>query len=78
MLALGMAWASRIMTLAMEILLPAVLGVGLDRWWNSRPLFTLVGCVLGFLLFMFHMLKMSRELSVKVDGAPGQAGKDEK
>jgi ATP synthase protein I len=62
-LSVGMAWASRIATLALEFSVPVVIGVVVDRRSGSSPLFTIAGAGLGFLLFMFHTLRMARELA---------------
>ena len=60
-LALGMAWASRIMALGFEFALPALLGDYLDRRWSTRPVGLLVGMTLGFAVGMVHLLKIARD-----------------
>ena len=61
-LSVGIAWASRITTLALELTIPVLVGVGLDRWWGTSPLATISGAVLGFVLFMFHTLRLAKNL----------------
>ncbi len=46
-LSVGIAWASRITTLALEFAVPVLIGVGLDRWWGTSPGATIAGAVLG-------------------------------
>ena len=62
-LSVGIAWASRIMTLALEFTVPVLIGVGLDRWWGTSPGCTIAGAVLGFVLFMLHTLRLAKELA---------------
>jgi ATP synthase protein I len=61
-LSVGIAWASRITTLALEFTVPVLFGVGLDRWWGTSPLATIFGSILGFVLFMLHTLRLAKEL----------------
>jgi ATP synthase protein I len=61
-LSVGIAWASRITTLALELTIPVLVGVGLDRWWGTSPLAMIFGAVLGFVLFMFHTLRLAKKL----------------
>ena len=61
-LSVGIAWASRITTLALELTIPVLVGVGLDRWWGTSPLATISGAVLGFVLFMLHPLRLAKKL----------------
>jgi ATP synthase protein I len=73
LLSVGIAWASRITTLALEFSIPVVFGVGLDRWWRTTPLMMISGAVLGFGLFMFHTLRMARELTLENDRAAARS-----
>ncbi len=61
-LSVGIAWASRITTIALELTIPVLVGVGLDRWLGTSPLATISGAVLGFVLFMLHTLRLAKEL----------------
>jgi ATP synthase protein I len=60
-LSVGMQWASRVTTVGLEFALPALMGAGLDRWWGTGPLATVVGAVLGFAVGMMHILRIARE-----------------
>jgi hypothetical protein len=60
-LAIGVQWASRITGLGLEFALPPLLGIALDRWWNTTPWATVVGAVLGFVVGMMHVLRIARE-----------------
>ena len=61
-LSVGIAWASRITTLALEFAVPVLIGVGLDHWWGTSPGATMAGAILGFVLFMLHTLRFAKEL----------------
>ncbi|WP_390622643.1 AtpZ/AtpI family protein [Tautonia rosea] len=65
----GFIWAYRISTLGLEFSLPAVAGFALDRRWGTAPTATLVGACLGFLLGMFHMVRLAS--STRSNGSRG-------
>jgi F0F1-type ATP synthase assembly protein I len=50
------------MTVAAAFAIPALVGVGLDRWLGSSPGVTISGAVIGFVLFMLYTLRLAREL----------------
>lgn len=60
-LSVGIDWASRITTVGLSFVLPALLGHGLDRWWGTSPAALLVGAVLGFAVGMMSILRIARE-----------------
>jgi hypothetical protein len=53
-----MSWATTITAIAMEMALPALLGVGLDRWLATRFLFTVLGAIGGLVLGMVGLLRL--------------------
>lgn len=61
-LSVGIAWASRITTLALELTIPVLVGVGVDRSLGTSPLATISGAVLAFVLFMLHTLRLAKKL----------------
>jgi ATP synthase protein I len=60
--AVGIALASRVTTIALEFVVPMVLGFGLDRWLGTMPAATIVGLVLGFALGIMQIRRLAREL----------------
>ena len=60
-LALGLQWASRITTIALEFSMPMVLGYGVDRWLQTTPAATITGLLLGFVAGMLHTFKIASE-----------------
>ena len=53
------AWASRITTVSLEMVLPGLGGYWLDGRLGSLPAFTLVGFSLGLILGIWHLIKMT-------------------
>ncbi len=54
-----MVWVSRISTVSLEMILPAVGGHWLDGRWGSGPWCVSLGAILGFALGMRHLLQMT-------------------
>jgi ATP synthase protein I len=63
LLSVGIAWASRITTIALELSVPVAVGFGLDRWLATAPMATILGAVLGFVLFMVHTVRIASEFT---------------
>jgi hypothetical protein len=59
-IAIAAAWASRIMTVALEMVLPAVLGAWIDGKLGTRAVATLIGVVLGMALGLWHLVRLTR------------------
>ncbi len=57
-IALGYIWASRILTVCLEMVVPGVLGLWVDSRLATSPAFTLVGFGGGLILGVWHLLKM--------------------
>jgi F0F1-type ATP synthase assembly protein I len=62
-LAAGIAMASSITTIGLEFTIPVGLGFMIDRHWNTSPVATILGAVLGFLTGMMHVLRVAKSLS---------------
>jgi F0F1-type ATP synthase assembly protein I len=82
-LSVGIAWASRITTIALELSVPVAVGFSLDRWLSTAPLATILGAVLGFVLFMVHTVRIANEFTrgsnrkaAGLDDARGRSGRD--
>ncbi len=59
-LALGLEWSSRITGVALEMVLPALLGYWLDQKLGTRLLFLILGAVMGFAMGLSSLLRMTR------------------
>ena len=53
-------WSVRVTTIAIEMVLPGVLGIWVDRKLGTRFLFTLLGLALGMWLALRELLGMAR------------------
>ena len=58
-MAAAMRWVSTATTVSLEMVLPAVLGVWLDKRLDTSPWLTVIGAVLGLGLGMSHLLKIA-------------------
>lgn len=58
-LALGLAWAYRILAVSAEMVLPGLLGSWLDERWGTQFL-ALLGFAIGITGGLFHLLLMTR------------------
>jgi len=57
--ALMYQWAARISVIAFEMVLPAVIGVGLDRLFGTVVLFAIFGVALGMALGFWQLIKIA-------------------
>ena len=57
--AIAYQWASKITTVSLEMVVPGVIGLFVDRWLGTVVLFTLVGFGLGLTLGIAHLLRMT-------------------
>ncbi|MBN1589969.1 MAG: AtpZ/AtpI family protein [Pirellulales bacterium] len=64
-LAVAVAWASQVTTVALEMALPAVAGHWVDRWLHTDPLFLLLGALFGFTAGMWHLLRLTASKNLK-------------
>jgi ATP synthase protein I len=59
-LTLGIEWSSRITTVAIEMVIPALVGYWIDRRLGVLPLFLALGAVFGFVAGFWSLLRMTR------------------
>ena len=60
-MAVALDWVSRITTVALEMVLPGLIGLWLDRRWGTSFI-GLVGFAVGMILGFWHLLMMTRSL----------------
>jgi hypothetical protein len=58
--AIAYSWASRIISISLEMVVPGLIGFWLDRKLRTRVVFTVVGFGLGFTLGMMHLMRIAR------------------
>ncbi len=59
-LSVGMMWASRVTTISIGFVVPALLGYYLDQWLGSRPIGILAGMVVGFVAGMLQLMRIAK------------------
>lgn len=59
-LALGLEWSSRITTVALEMVVPALIGYWIDLKLGTPWVFLVFGTVLGFVTGLMSLLRMTR------------------
>ena len=68
-LAQAAAWASRGMTVALEMVLPGLLGIWIDRQLGYKAAFTLVGFGIGFSVALWHLLQLTKNQTPERENA---------
>ena len=58
--ALLFQWSARASGIALEMVVPAVIGVGLDRLFGTVVLFAILGAISGMALGFWQLLKIAR------------------
>jgi hypothetical protein len=64
-IAVALEWVSKVTTVALEMVVPGVLGSWLDRRWGTSYL-TLVGLAIGVSVGIWHLLVLT-----KTENGPG-------
>ena len=52
-------WATRIMTISLEMVVPGLVGYWLDQKFGTKALLTIIGFVLGMTLGMWHLIQIA-------------------
>ena len=58
--ALLFQWSARASMIAFEMVVPAVVGIGLDRLFGTVVLFAILGTVFGMALGFWQLLKLAK------------------
>jgi F0F1-type ATP synthase assembly protein I len=56
----AMGWTSRITSISMEMVVPALIGYWLDQRWETHHLLLILGMVLGFATAMSSLMQIAR------------------
>ena len=62
-IAVAMQWASQVTTISIEMVLPLLLGVWVDRRLGSRALFTILGGIAGLWLGIWNLIRLAKVLA---------------
>ena len=64
----GMHWVQQITSIALEMALPAALGVYLDKRWGTGPWLLALGAVFGFLAALWNLMALAKRGGPKSSG----------
>jgi F0F1-type ATP synthase assembly protein I len=59
----AMSIASQITTVGLVAVMPIVMGRWVDNWLATKPIFILIGVVLGFVAAGFQLMRLVRSLN---------------
>lgn len=62
-MAKGYAISSQVIAFALQIVLPLLLGVWLDRHWETSPLFLILGLIFGFGVGFWSLIRFLTRLT---------------
>lgn len=71
----AMQWVSQITTVSLELVIPSAAGYWLDERWGTGPWLLICGVLLGFTVFMYHLLQMAGMVG-KGRGRPAEPDSD--
>ena len=57
-IAMGYAWATIIISMGFELVIPIVLGIYADHKWGTKCVFLLIGIVVGFFVVIVNFAKL--------------------
>jgi hypothetical protein len=60
-LAVAMQWSARITTIALEMSLPGLGGFWLDQKLGTRPIFVILGVIVGFSGGLMHLIQLTKQ-----------------
>ena len=58
--ALLLQWSTRASVIAFEMVVPAVIGIGLDRLFGTVALYAILGVIFGMALGFWQLLKIAK------------------
>jgi hypothetical protein len=62
-LAVAVHWASQVTTVSVQMVLPILLGVWVDRSWGTKAVFTILGAAAGLWLGIWNLIRIARALA---------------
>jgi F0F1-type ATP synthase assembly protein I len=75
-LAVAMEWSSRVTGIALEMVLPALVGFWLDQRLGTRMVFLMLGAAVGFAAGMWQLIKLAKSPPGKGGNRQGSSQKD--
>jgi prepilin signal peptidase PulO-like enzyme (type II secretory pathway) len=63
-IAIAYAWAWRVITISLEMVIPGLMGIFIDRWLGWLPVvFTILGFGLGMTAGILHLMQIASALN---------------
>jgi F0F1-type ATP synthase assembly protein I len=59
-LVVAMEWASRLMSIGLEMALPGLGGYWLDQWLGTKVVFLILGASIGFAAGMWQLIQLTK------------------
>jgi F0F1-type ATP synthase assembly protein I len=56
------AWASHVMTISLEMVIPGLIGLWIDRQLGTVMLFLVLGVALGMTVGMLHLVRLATSM----------------
>lgn len=57
----ALEWSTRLITIGLEMALPAAAGYWIDLRVGTSPIFAVLGAIVGFAAGMMHLLQIARQ-----------------
>ncbi len=70
--ALAYQWASRIISVSLEMVVPGLGGYWIDQRFGTVAVFTIIGFIGGMCLGMWHLLKIAKSPAKRQDTDRGK------
>lgn len=78
-MAQAIAWSTRITTICLEMVIPAVIGRWLDQWLGTGMVFVVIGATAGMIAGMVHLVRIANsDLAASADGRSDRDDKRDK
>jgi hypothetical protein len=76
-IAVAMHWASRVTTISIQMVLPLLLGVWIDKRLGTKAVFTILGGIAGLWLGIWTLIRLAKLLAAGDEARKkGDRGKD--
>jgi F0F1-type ATP synthase assembly protein I len=70
MMARGWSWGHQAMSISLEMVVPGLLGLWVDRQVGTLPLFLILGVIFGMTAGMIHLMQFARRINEQGSKGP--------
>jgi F0F1-type ATP synthase assembly protein I len=74
MIAKGWSWGQQAMAISLEMVVPGMIGLWIDRLIGTLPLFLILGVIFGMTAGMIHLVQFAKRIS-KNGQTPARGGR---